>query len=61
MNDQRKHVDFWWWFDGGTGGDGAVARNKVNAPEVDGAGCVKADRGRGRGRGQGKKAGGGRE
>ena len=59
MTDVRKHVKLWWWYAGGTGGDGAVTGGKVQAPGVHGAGRGKGDKGRSRGRGKGKKAGGG--
>ena len=33
MNDVRKHVEIWWRFDGGTGGDSAVAAELTRAAE----------------------------
>ena len=58
MTDVRKHVELWWWFPGGTGGDSALTRVEVHAPGVEGAGCGKPDKVRGRGRGKGMTAGG---
>ena len=39
MTDVRKHVELWWGYAGGTGGDSAVVKVEVHAPGVDGAGC----------------------
>ena len=39
----RKNGDLWWWNAVDAGGDGAVGRNKVQAPAY-GVGRGKADR-----------------